>query len=164
MKINNESKKICSQWTIRNSLAYIIQLSRLSVIVFLDRLFGRCKTRSNGLTYVCKWECKWANSTRYLCVQALTWSLEICIVAWKTLERRARRALIVRFKGQFRGKESIAEGGLPFNSCEFFFFSPLRGNTAKKTRLFFLSFSPNDRVVVTLIYDLCFRLVVNFAN
>lgn len=69
-------------------------------------------------------ECKWANSTRYLCVQALTWSLEICIVAWKTLERRARRALIVRFKGHFRGKESIAEGGLPFNSCEFFFFSP----------------------------------------
>ena len=84
MKINNESKKICSQWTIRNSLAYIIQLSRLSVITFLDRLLGRCKTRSNGLTYVCKWECKWANSTRSLCVQALTRSLEICIVAWKT--------------------------------------------------------------------------------
>lgn len=132
MKINNESKKICSQWTIRNSLAYIIQLSRLSVITFLDRLLGRCKTRSNGLTYVCKWECKWANSTRSLCVQALTRSLEICIVAWKTLERRARRALIVRFKGQFRGKESIAEGGLPFNSCEFFFSPPFEETLRRK--------------------------------
>lgn len=77
MKINNESKKICSQWTIRNSLAYIIQLSRLSVIVFLDRLLGRCKTRSNGLTYVCKWECKWANSTRYLCsgINLISWNM-----------------------------------------------------------------------------------------